>query len=53
MDLAGELPVTAKGNKYVIIAGEHFTKWVKSVPIKSKSSGDVAHAFLDQVLSES
>ena len=30
---------------------EHFTKWVELVPLRSKSSTDVAHAFLDQVLS--
>ena len=51
MDLAGDLPITAKGNKYVMIAVEHFTKWVELVSIRSKSSADVAHAFLDQVLS--
>ena len=49
--MAGELPPTARGNRYVMIAVDHFTKWVELVPLKSKSSADVAHAFLDQVLS--
>ena len=51
VDLVGDSPITAKGNKYVKIAVEHFTKWVELVPIRSKSSTDVAHAFLDEVLS--
>ena len=34
-----------------MIAVGHFTKWVELVPLQHKSSGDVAHAFLDEVLS--
>ena len=49
--VVGELPPTARGNHYVMIAVEYFTKWVELVPVKSKSTADVAHAFLDQVLS--
>ena len=51
MDLAGELPSTARGNRYVMIEVEYFTKWVELVPLKSKSTADMAHAFLDQMLS--
>ena len=34
-----------------MIAVECFTKWVELVPLKSKSTADMAHAFLDQMLS--
>ena len=49
--MADALLVTSRGNTYVIIAIEHFAKWVELISLHSKSSGDVAHAFPDQVLS--
>ena len=50
-DPGGGAPTYILGNRYVMIAVEYFTKWVELVLLKSKSSANVAHAFLDQVLS--
>jgi hypothetical protein len=50
-DLAGELPQTSRGNVYIMIMIEHFSKWVELVALPNKSSHNTNHAFLQQVLS--
>jgi hypothetical protein len=36
-DLAGELPQTFRGNVYIMIMIEHFSKWVELVALLDKS----------------
>jgi hypothetical protein len=50
-DLAGELPQTSRGNVYIMIMIEHFSKWVELVALPDKSSHSTNQAFLQQVLS--
>jgi len=50
-DLPGELPQTSKGNVYIMIMIEHFSKWVELVALLDKSSHNTNQAFLQQVLS--
>jgi hypothetical protein len=45
-DLDGELPQTSKGNVYIMIMIEHFSKWVELVALPDKSSHNTSHAFL-------
>jgi hypothetical protein len=50
-DIARELPQTYKGNVYIMIMIEHFSKWVKLVVLLDKSSHSTSQTFLQQVLS--
>jgi len=50
-DLVAELPQTSKGNVYIMIMIEHFSKWVELVVLPDKSSHNTSHVFLQQVLS--
>jgi len=51
-DLAGKLPLASRGNVYIMIMIEHFSKWVKLVVLLDKSShNNTNHAFLQHVLS--
>jgi transposase InsO family protein len=50
-DLAGELPQTSRGNVYIKITIEHFSKWVELVAFSDKSSHNTSQDFLQQVLS--
>jgi hypothetical protein len=50
-DLAGELPHTSKGNVYIMIMIEYFSKWVKLVMLPDMSSHNTSQVFLQQVLS--
>ena len=51
IDFAGPLIETKRGNKYVLVCIEHFTKWVELIPLPSKSSAHVARAFLENIIS--
>ena len=51
VDLFGPVkPKSSRGNQYVMIAIEHFSKWVVAVPIPDKQAAHVAYAFLHHVL---
>jgi len=50
-DLTGELPQTSRGNVYIMIMIEHFSKGVELVALSDKSSHNTSRAFLQQVLS--
>jgi len=50
-DLARELPQTSRGNVYIMIMIEHFSKWVELIALPDKSSHSTSQAFLQQVLS--
>jgi len=45
-DLVGKLPQTSKGNVYIMIMIEHFSKWVELVALPNKSSHNTNQAFL-------
>jgi len=49
-DLTGELPQTSRGNVYIMIMIEHFSKWVELVALLDKSSHSTSQAFLQQAL---
>ena len=31
MDILGPLPLTERGNKYILVLGDYFTKWVHGI----------------------
>jgi hypothetical protein len=49
-DLTKKLPHTSKGNVYIMIMIEHFSKWVELVVLSDKLSHNTSHAFLQHVL---
>ena len=50
VDFVGSFPVTKRGNKYVLVLIEHFTKWVELVPLPDKSAAGTAWALVEYVL---
>ena len=51
IDFAGPLTTTSRGNRYVLVCIEHCTKWVELIALPSKSSANVARAFLENIIS--
>jgi hypothetical protein len=43
-DLCGEFPVTSRGNKWVLIAVEHFSKHIELIPLRDKTAAETAAA---------
>ena len=46
MDILGPLPLTDRGNKYVLVVGDYFTKWVEAYPMPNMEAGTVAELFV-------
>ena len=36
MDISGPLPITPRQNKYVLVVGDYFTKWIEAFSIPGK-----------------
>lgn len=51
LDFLGPLPLTARGNKYVLMMVDQFTKWVECVPLPSQTAEVTAKAAVDQFFS--
>jgi hypothetical protein len=51
VDLAGPFKATSRGNLYVMICIEHFSKWVEVVPLPNKCAATTAQGFMSAVIS--
>ena len=50
LDFLGPLPKTARGNEYVLMIVDQFTKWVECLPLPSQTAEQTARAFVDQFI---
>lgn len=48
MDIMGPLPVTARGNKYILCVADYFTKWTEAFAIPDQEAETVAKVFVEQ-----
>ena len=51
MDFVGPFPETSRGNKYLIVAMDYFTKWVEVVPTKDATAQTVAEVVMRDLIS--
>eukprot|EP00731_Ephydatia_muelleri_P039179 Em1183g1a len=49
VDILGPLPVTAQGNKYVLVACDCFTRWVEVYAIQNQEALTVAKMLVDEM----
>ena len=49
-DILGPLPVTARENKYVLVVGDYFTKWVEAYSMPNMEAKTVAELFVNQFI---
>ena len=47
IEIVGELPMTRKGNRYILVISDYFTKWVESFP---KEAETVANILAKEVI---
>jgi transposase InsO family protein len=52
VDILGPLPVTESGNKYLLVAVDHFTKWPEAVPLPNQEAATIAEALMTHVFSK-
>jgi transposase InsO family protein len=51
MDITGPLNVTARGNKYILVVTDYFTKWCEAIPIPDQQATTIADALIEVVIS--
>ncbi len=49
IDIVGPLPVTARGNRYIVTLVDYFSKWPEAEPLPKKSAKEVAQ-FLYRIM---
>ena len=47
IDIMGPLPVTARGNKYLVVICDYFTKWTEAFPVPDIRAETVATVLID------
>ena len=50
MDILGELPLTSKGNKYILVVSDYFTKWVDAFAMPNMEARIVAEFVIQEVV---
>jgi hypothetical protein len=50
MDIMGPLPMTARGNQYILVMSDHFMKWVEAASLPNQGSETTAKAFVDEII---
>ena len=50
-DILGPLPVTDRGNKYILLVGDQFTRWMEAYPIPDQTAETVAHKVVYEFIS--
>ena len=45
MDICGPYPISDRGNRYILVITDHFTKWVEAYPIPNQEAVTVGFCF--------
>lgn len=51
LDYMGPVSETARGNKYILVVMDHFTKWCEAFPTKDQKASTVADCLISKVFS--
>jgi len=52
IDIAGEInPVTPRGNRYIVVIGDYFTKWAEAIPTKDHKAPTIAGIIIEHWVS--
>ena len=49
VDILGPLPMTETGNSYILVVGDHFTKWMEAYSIPNQEAKTVANKLIDEL----
>ena len=51
IDILGPLPLSSRGNKYILITADYFTKWVEGYPLANQEAVTVAEVLIREFVS--
>ena len=49
VDILGPLPESPAGNKYILVTGDYFTRWMEAYPIPNQETSTVATKLIDKL----
>ena len=49
VDILGPLPESPKGNSYLLVAGDYFTRWMEAYPIPNQEASTVAKTLTNEL----
>ena len=49
MDLVGSMPRTQRGNQWILVLSDHFTRWQDAIPLIDVTVFTVATAFNERI----
>ena len=50
VDILGPLPQSRRGNKYIMVVADHFTKWVEAFAIPNQTAETIARVLVEEVV---
>ncbi|KAH9099595.1 hypothetical protein Ae201684P_018608 [Aphanomyces euteiches] len=50
VDALGPLPTTENGNKYILVFGDYFTRWIEAFPVPDLKTSTFTGTLIDEVL---
>ena len=50
VDILGPLPRTNKGNRYLLVVGDYFSKWADAIPIRDQEAVTIAKKLVERVI---
>lgn len=51
-DILGELPKTDRGNRYILVVSDYFTKWTDSFAMPNMEAQTVAKILVEEVFAK-
>jgi hypothetical protein len=51
LDIMGPLPRTRQGNKYLLVVGDYFSKWLEAIPLPNQEAPTIAKKLVDRIIS--
>ena len=50
LDILGPLPRTKRGNRYILVVMDYFTKWAEAYPLRNQEAATVAQVLVEQFI---
>ncbi|MCG8044654.1 MAG: DDE-type integrase/transposase/recombinase, partial [Candidatus Thiodiazotropha endolucinida] len=51
VDILGDFPITERGNKYILVMADYFTKWTECFPMPNMEAETIAKILVNEVIS--
>ena len=52
LDILGPLPISSRGNRFILVIGDYFTKWMEAVALPDQETTTITEAFINVFISK-